>query len=195
MGATARFAASALGVIPTAALMGRATRSPGAPGPGIGGLLNVTFGNAPELIIALFALSAGSTRSSRPRSSARSWATSCSSWAPPTLVGGLEPRAPGVRPHGGQRRSRSMLLLATAIVMPAIFELIEGNGLPDPGPRRINYDARSRHLPRRRDRPDRHLRGRPALLLCVSTATNFNPVAGEDEEHHEERAVVPSARR
>ena len=28
-------------------------------GPGIGGLLNVTFGNAPELIIALFALGAG----------------------------------------------------------------------------------------------------------------------------------------
>src|SRR3978361_620048 len=28
-------------------------------GPGIGGLLNVTFGNAPELIIALFALNKG----------------------------------------------------------------------------------------------------------------------------------------
>ena len=28
-------------------------------GPGIGGFLNVTFGNAPELIIALFALAAG----------------------------------------------------------------------------------------------------------------------------------------
>ena len=54
------FAASALGVIPTAALMGRATEELAArSGPGIGGLLNVTFGNAPELIIALFALGAG----------------------------------------------------------------------------------------------------------------------------------------
>ena len=51
---------SALGVIPTAALMGRATEELAArAGPGIGGLLNVTFGNAPELIIALFALDEG----------------------------------------------------------------------------------------------------------------------------------------
>jgi Ca2+:H+ antiporter len=51
------FTASALGVIPTAALMGRATEELAArSGPGIGGLLNVTFGNAPELIIAFFAL-------------------------------------------------------------------------------------------------------------------------------------------
>src|ERR671921_1224034 len=54
------FVTSALGVIPTAAMMGRATDELAArSGPGIGGLLNVTFGNAPELIIALFALSAG----------------------------------------------------------------------------------------------------------------------------------------
>src|SRR5919106_6748312 len=54
------FFAAALGVIPTAALMGRATEEVAAKsGPGIGGLLNVTFGNAPELIIALFALEAG----------------------------------------------------------------------------------------------------------------------------------------
>ena len=54
------FAVSALGVIPTAALMGRATEELAArAGPGVGGLLNVTFGNAPELIIALFALNEG----------------------------------------------------------------------------------------------------------------------------------------
>ena len=47
-------------MIPTAALMGRATEELAArSGPGIGGLLNVTFGNAPELIIALFALREG----------------------------------------------------------------------------------------------------------------------------------------
>ena len=40
--------------------MGRATEELAArSGPGIGGLLNVTFGNAPELIIALFALGQG----------------------------------------------------------------------------------------------------------------------------------------
>src|SRR6201994_840558 len=54
------FFTSALGVIPTAALMGRATEELAArSGPGIGGFLNVTFGNAPELIIAFFALQKG----------------------------------------------------------------------------------------------------------------------------------------
>src|SRR5438067_7426710 len=57
---SAVFFVSAAGVIPTAALMGRATEELSArSGPGIGGLLNVTFGNAPELIIAIFALASG----------------------------------------------------------------------------------------------------------------------------------------
>jgi Ca2+:H+ antiporter len=48
-GAVVIFFASAAGVIPTAALMGRATEELAArSGPGIGGLLNVTFGNAPS---------------------------------------------------------------------------------------------------------------------------------------------------
>ncbi len=48
-GAVPLFLTSALGVIPTAALMGRATEELAArSGPGIGGLLNVTFGNAPS---------------------------------------------------------------------------------------------------------------------------------------------------
>src|ERR687893_2946357 len=58
--ATLIFLATAAGVIPTAALMGRATEELAArSGPGIGGFLNVTFGNAPELIIAFFALREG----------------------------------------------------------------------------------------------------------------------------------------
>src|SRR5512144_112948 len=54
------FFTAALGIIPTAALMGEATEHLAArSGPGIGGLLNVTFGNFPELIIAAFALNKG----------------------------------------------------------------------------------------------------------------------------------------
>ena len=54
------FVVAALGIVPTAALMGLATEELAArSGPGIGGLLNVTFGNAPEIIIALFALNKG----------------------------------------------------------------------------------------------------------------------------------------
>ena len=47
-------------IVPVAALMGETTEQLAArSGPGIGGLVNVTFGNAPELIIALFALADG----------------------------------------------------------------------------------------------------------------------------------------
>src|SRR5204863_2159784 len=54
------FFTSAIGVIPTAALMSDATEQLAArAGPGIAGLVNVTFGNAPELIIAFFALLEG----------------------------------------------------------------------------------------------------------------------------------------
>jgi len=54
------FATSAIAIIPLAAAMGRATEHlAGRMGSGIGGLLNATFGNAAELIIALMALRAG----------------------------------------------------------------------------------------------------------------------------------------
>ena len=51
---------SGLAIIPLAGLMGEATEQLAERlGPGIGGLLNATFGNAAELIIALFALFKG----------------------------------------------------------------------------------------------------------------------------------------
>src|SRR5215470_12609312 len=54
------FAASAVGIIPLAGWMGRATEWMAEHlGSGIGGLLNATFGNAAELIIAIMALRAG----------------------------------------------------------------------------------------------------------------------------------------
>jgi Ca2+:H+ antiporter len=57
---TALFIVSCLAVIPLAGWMGRATEHLAEHlGEGVGGLLNATFGNAAELIIALFALSKG----------------------------------------------------------------------------------------------------------------------------------------
>jgi Ca2+:H+ antiporter len=54
------FATSALAVIPLAAIMGEATEVLAEKvGPRFGGLLNATLGNAAELIITLFAVSAG----------------------------------------------------------------------------------------------------------------------------------------
>src|SRR4029453_3805702 len=54
------FVLAALALIPLAWLIGEATEQAAHhTGPGIGGFLNATFGNAPELIISLFAVSDG----------------------------------------------------------------------------------------------------------------------------------------
>ena len=54
------FIASAVAIIPLAGWMGRATEHLASHvGEGVGGLLNATFGNAAELIIAIVALRAG----------------------------------------------------------------------------------------------------------------------------------------
>jgi Ca2+:H+ antiporter len=54
------FAVAAAALVPLAWLIGEATEHAGEhTGPGIGGFLNASFGNAPELIIALFAIGQG----------------------------------------------------------------------------------------------------------------------------------------
>ncbi len=58
-GEVALFVLAALSLVPLAWLIGRATEHAAEhTGPGIGGFLNASFGNAPELIVALFALGA-----------------------------------------------------------------------------------------------------------------------------------------
>jgi Ca2+:H+ antiporter len=62
LGETAEFALAAIALIPLAWLIGEATEHAAEhTGPGIGGFLNATFGNAPELIIALIAVNEGLT--------------------------------------------------------------------------------------------------------------------------------------
>jgi Ca2+:H+ antiporter len=60
IGDTAEFVLSAAALIPLAWLIGEATEHAGHhTGPGVAGFLNATFGNAPELIIALLAVHEG----------------------------------------------------------------------------------------------------------------------------------------
>jgi Ca2+:H+ antiporter len=59
---TVEFVLAAIALVPLAWLIGEATEHTAEhTGPGIGGFLNATFGNAPELIIALIAVSDGLT--------------------------------------------------------------------------------------------------------------------------------------
>ncbi len=141
------FVCSALGVIPTAALMGRATEELAArSGPGIGGLLNVTFGNAPELIIALFALGAGLQEVVKASLIGSVIGNVLLVLGGAMFAGGLgRERQRFNRTSAGAQASMLMLAVA-ALAMPAIFELVQGRGLPAPGAVRVAYDSTVEHL-------------------------------------------------
>ncbi|HSK49743.1 MAG TPA: cation transporter, partial [Solirubrobacterales bacterium] len=149
LGATATivFAASALGIIPTAALMGRATEELAArSGPGIGGFLNVTFGNAPELIIALFALNAGLQEVVKASIVGSILGNILLVLGAAMLFGGLGREKQTFNRTTASVQTTMLLLAAAALLMPAIFELVEGTGLPSPSAEAVNYDSTVEHL-------------------------------------------------
>ena len=136
------FAASALGVIPTAALMGRATEELAArSGPGIGGFLNVTFGNAPELIIALFALAAGLHEVVKASVAGSILGNILLVMGVSMLAGGLRRDRQHFEPRAASAQSLMLLLATVALIMPAIFQLVSGGGLPDPTARAVEFSG------------------------------------------------------
>ena len=141
------FFTSALGVIPTAALMGRATEELAErSGPGIGGLLNVTFGNAPELIIALFALNAGLHEVVKASIIGSIMGNALLVLGASAFVGGLRRERQFFDATAATSQSAMLLLAVGAMLMPAVYELVEGTGLPRPDDERINYDGTVENL-------------------------------------------------
>jgi Ca2+:H+ antiporter len=145
--AIAVFFVSAAGVIPTAALMGRATEELAhRSGPGIGGLLNVTFGNAPEIIIALFALGSGLHEVVKASLIGSMLGNILLVLGASMFVGGLGRDRQRFDRTAASAQSAMLLLAAVALVMPAIFELVAGNGLPLPGDEIRDYPSDVEHL-------------------------------------------------
>jgi len=142
-GAVAIFVTSALGVIPTAALMGRATEELATrSGPGIGGLLNVTFGNAPELIIALFALNKGLQEVVKASIVGSIIGNVLLVLGASMFLGGLGRERQRFNPTAASAQSSMLLLAIVAVVMPAVFELVDGQGLPKPSAELVNYGSK-----------------------------------------------------
>jgi Ca2+:H+ antiporter len=145
--ATVVFATSALGIVPTAALMGRATEELAArSGPGIGGLLNVTFGNAPELIIALFALGQGLQEVVKASIVGSIIGNMLLVLGAAMLAGGIGRDKQRFSATSASIQTTMLMLAGAALVMPAIFELVEGQGLPQPGAESVNYGGTVEHL-------------------------------------------------
>src|SRR5215203_2569216 len=121
------FLTSAAGVIPTAALMGRATEELAArSGPGIGGFLNVTFGNAPELIISFFALREGLQEVVKASLVGSILGNILLVMGAAMLVGGLKRERQTFDRTAANTQSLMLLLAVVALIMPAIFELVIG---------------------------------------------------------------------
>ncbi len=140
--AVAIFATAAIGLIPAAAIMGRATEELAArSGPGIGGLLNVTFGNFPELIIALFALNQGLHEVVKASIVGSVIGNLLLVLGASMLVGGMRRARQQFNATAASAQSTMLVLALAALLMPAVYELVIGTGLPMPGDAIVNYDS------------------------------------------------------
>ncbi len=140
--ATVIFVCAALGIIPTAALMGLATEELAAKsGPGIGGFLNVTFGNAAELIIAVFLLAEGLQEVVKASIIGSILGNLLLVLGLAMFVGGLG-RAKQVFNRTAANAQATMLFLAVAaLIMPAIYALVQGGGLPGVDQEIVDYGS------------------------------------------------------
>ena len=185
-----------MALIPPAAMMGRATEELAErSGNVIGGLLNVTFGNAPELIIALFALGKGLHEVVKASLVGSILGNILLVMGAAMLVGGLSGgRTRGVQKFGQTAASvqSTMLLLAVAaLIMPGVFALVEGEGLPQRGRRASQLRQRpSSTSPSPSPRPDHLLRGGPALLAADPRA----PSSTRTRTSRRPRTVAAGAR-
>ncbi|MDA0182589.1 calcium/proton exchanger [Solirubrobacter phytolaccae] len=141
------FFASALGVVPTAALMGRATEELAhRAGPGIGGLLNVTFGNAPELIIALFALEKGLQEVVKASIIGSILGNLLLVMGAAFLIGGWGRERNKFVAEAASAQATMLLLAVVALVLPAMFLIAQGGELPKLGEEATNFPASVEHM-------------------------------------------------
>jgi Ca2+:H+ antiporter len=139
----ATFFTSAAGVVPTAALMGRATEELAErSGPGIGGLLNVTFGNAPELIIALVALGAGLDEVVKASLVGSVLGNILLVMGAAMAAGGVRHKRQYFNSTAASAQSSMLLLAAMAFLLPAVYVLVHGGSLPQPGAKSFRLDGR-----------------------------------------------------
>ena len=192
------FGAAALGVIPTAAAMGEATEVIASKtGPGIGGLLNVTFGNAPELIIAFLALLEGLQEVVKASIVGSIIGNILLVLGAAMVVGGRNRDKQTFSATAANAQSGMLLLALAALILPAAFQLIHGGGLPGIGEERVDFGADLEKLS-----------FAVALVLIASYAAGlvfslkthrrvFNPYDDSEEEEHSgwtmRRAIIQLA--
>jgi Ca2+:H+ antiporter len=116
------FFSAALAILPIAALIVRATEQLATrTGDAVGGLLNATFGNAPELIISLVALKAGYLAMVRAALVGAILANLLLALGVAFLLGGLRHRDQRFNPLATRAYSTMMFVAAVSMAVPSAF--------------------------------------------------------------------------
>ena len=116
------FFAAALAIVPAAHLIVEATEQIAArTGDAIGGLLNATFGNAPELIIAVVALRSGLLDMVRASIIGAILANLLLALGLALFLGGLRRRDQEYNPRAARVYSSMMLLAVISLIVPSAF--------------------------------------------------------------------------
>src|SRR5262245_22846010 len=126
------FLASCLAILPLAGLMGEATEHiTHHTGPGIGGLLNASFGNAAELIIAFMALRAGEIEIVKASLTGSIIGNMLMVLGLAMLLGGWRHKELRFQKIAGESSASAMVLAVVSLVIPAIYALITQHKQPE----------------------------------------------------------------
>jgi len=118
------FVASAVSLIPLAAIIGLATEQLACrTGPAVGGLLNATFGNAAELIIAIVALRSGHVSLVKASITGSIVGNLLLVLGLAFLVGGIGRRSQKFNRTAATNAAALLFLAVVALVVPAVFDL------------------------------------------------------------------------
>ena len=121
---TALFICSAIAIIPLAGWMGRATEALASRmGEGVGGLLNATFGNAAELIIATIALSKGLTNVVKASIAGSIIGNILLVLGLSIVCGGTKYSEQKFNRAGARASTISLSLAALALIIPTVFHM------------------------------------------------------------------------
>lgn len=122
------FLSASAAIIPLAALMGRATEQLAERlGEGVGGLLNATFGNAAELIIAVVALRAGYIDLVKASITGSIIGNVLLVFGASALWGGIKHERQQFNRTAAALSSTLLVLSAVALFIPAIFHIVVGD--------------------------------------------------------------------
>ena len=121
------FIASSIAIIPLAGMLGEATEQIAhRTSEGIGGLLNATFGNAAELIIALMAIRSGLYEVVKASLTGSIIGNILLVLGASVLAGGLKHKHLRFNPRGAQAQATMMTLAAIGLVVPAAYHYLAG---------------------------------------------------------------------